>query len=1215
MVINIHQMDTILHRASLLYQRKEYKEALCAYVQLQNMATVRHNQQAPCQKFREKAYLRVFKAVLYSSMGACLVSMHKNPEAYELFECSLKMCPTSLALQRLTLLLIRMNRLSDIQRVMDILLKPSIIRPDTSWEESRYSATITDCDAMALKAVLLCYAGSTTECLNTLSLSIVMLLRGLSNTKQLATGEDLPNLLAPELLQDSDKLRCRLAFLALCNILQTFSHRGVILPYRCDYNIEELISRLCDSKIKGLCLNTIFDPSFVSHEAHNAFIKYGGDGSLPGAGLQSLDSVYSFFQVLFPSSYDGSHLPVRSSPFFDDRIFSPEAWSTTASKSIVYSRLRGQATLVQHSQLLEVMDDSDLTLLIIKKYGIKPLSYSFTLPDSLLSLITEKPSIANAIKSQSVTSIDTVIFTHKDSTAIAKIMRAKENQTIRAFRLTKECTGEGPIHHPGFKEHSKKSVDPLRESLRSKVMSYLQLSSEVRNSLVADSPKRSHTTTKGTDITSKLVLQDLQVSLASLATNQLDKETLDTNNVARNMRSHSTHLSERSTVATRASTKAAERVHLVATLRPAECEPHKPSYIKFGNLVVRSASSKRIPARKQQLAHSQPRRHVLSLPSYSTLHKSEMDVPDVCLSTLKRLVLKKKKVDAIGMPESQQTLICTNLPVFQKIESVRPLAIKASTQNTPSTDPSSDFLSLGVPPIPDIEQYSESLSLHDHTSVFRKAPVAQHPMRSCVSCPVIWNRDRPRQLNHRYKEHLKQLHDAELSTEAAGSLSFRTLYYNEMVHAVNSGDRAEILLNYSMSRSATGLSSFDFVNKDHLNSYKNRSRSQSLEQSIVGQSRLLQSARNVFNAYKYIETNISITKESLNRLALAMRANNKEQCLTEGKINHDGTNTDTVAQSRQTYSKEHALKTATSPSAIGRKSVQSRSAVDKQSTLPPIALPDLKSIISTKPVRFVDYFLNQIDLELVHGDAHERRTLLLKCEENARQFSGSEMLHSKAISRKRTSPLSNNRTDCNSLHHRMNVAYVPDYQEMDQENSLISKDSILLSSYPSRRVPDLLRGVVLELTGVRDSSTTLSTRDSSSSTSLESLKTSNECSPDVKLRSHTSRKGKGNKFRLFAGSKLYKRNSYRYKAFTDVLLNNTTAQHMHRKHREISITHIHTSVPIQRNSQVKLSVAPKEPRRPKKLSISTVVHKGYQQATSIKILRLRTASFTFRTLL
>lgn len=1209
MVIDIHQMDTILRRASLLYQREEYKEALCAYVHLQDIATARHNQQMPCQKFREKAYLRIFKAVIYSTMGACLVSMHKNPEAYELFECSLRMCPTSLALQRLMLLLIRMNRLSDIQRVVDILLKPSIIQTDTSLQDNRYLTTIVDSDAMVLKAALLCHSGSTTECLNTLSLSIVMLLRNLSNTDQLTTGDNLPNLPAPEILQNADKLRCRLTFLALCNIMQTFSHYGTILPYRCDYNIEQLICRLCNSKIKGVCLNTIFDPSFVSHEAHNAFIRYGGDGSVPGVGLQTLDSLYSFFQMIFPSVYDGSHLPVRSSSFFDDRIFSSIAWSAAASKSVTYNRLKGQTILVQHSQLLEVMDDTDLALLILQKYNIKPFNYLFTLPDSLLSLIIEKSLIAKVVKSQPLTSGDTIIFTHKDSTAIAKIMRAKENQTIRAFRLTEECNGERQKHLSNIRMHSKESADPLRESLRSKVMSYLQLSSETRYSLITDSPKHSYSAVKDIDIASKMVLQDLQVSIAPLETYILDEERGNVSNDTVDKQVRSIHISERSTVATRASVKAAERVHLVTALRPAECEPYKPSYIRPENLIVRSVSSNKAPPKKQKLAHLQPKRRALSLPSYSVLHKSEMDVPNVCLSTLKQLILKKRSTESVNTQEHQQTLICTNLPIFQKIESVRPLSVKASAQSTPSTNLSSDCCSSGPTPIPDIEQYKEALSFHDHTSIFKKAPIVQHPMRNCVSCPVIWNRDRPRQLNHTYKEQIKKLRDTALSVEATDSLSFKTLYYNEMVHAINSGDREEILLNYSMGHRATGISNFDFITKDHLNSYKNGGRSRSLEKSMVTQNRLLQSTRNVFNTYKYIQTNISETKKSLGRLGVAMCVgNNDQQYLTGKKTNHDGTNVDTDMEYKQTYTKEHASKSTTSPSMMSCNSIQQRDSIDEQLTLEPIVLPDLKSIISTKPVRFVDYFLDQIDLELVHRGAHERRTLLLKFEEDARQFSNSEMLHSKSISRKRTSSISSNGGGCNNLRHRI----VPDYHELNQEGSILNKESILPSTCPSRRVPDLLRGIVLELTKIRDSSGSMSTYDNSYSTSFSSLKTTNDYSPDVHLQQRASHKGKEGKTRLFAGSKLYKRNSYRYKAFADVLHDSTTTPHTCRKHEKISVFHAHANEQMQHHSQVKLSVAPREPRRPRKLSISSTIHKGYPQATSLKILRLRVSSFIFK---
>ncbi|EES98729.1 Hypothetical protein GSB_151206 [Giardia duodenalis] len=1220
MASDMHRLDTILRRAVLSYQKGGYSEALTAYIKLQDLVTMRHNQQAPCRMFREKAYLRVFKAVLYSSMGACLVSMHKNPEAYELLECSLKMCPTPLASQRMVLLLIRMNRLHDIQKVLDVLLKPSIIHQDAPRGEHEHPTILAASDALVLQAAIQCHSGSNIDCLNTLSLSIVMLLRSFSKAEHIIAGDELPDLPTPELLQGTKKLQCRLVFLAVCNILQTFSHRGVTLPYRCDYNIEELIVRLCNSKVKGLCLNTIFDPSSVSHEAHDAFLKYGGEGSLPGSGLQSLDSLYAFFQTLFSSCYDSSYLPLTLLPFFDDRIFSSETWSVAASRNVIYSRLKGQTTVVQQSQLLEVMDDTDLALLILKKYDIKPLSYLFTLPDHLLSLITDASVSSKPINSQSSNSINVTFFTHKDSTTIAKIMRAKENQTVRVFRLAEECAEEHSIHPVSPKEPFKESADPLRESLQSKIMSYLQLSpSKNRHLLARSNSNSSHSNSKDADIASKMILQDLQVSVAPLVINKPTCSALATTNVAENSRSRSAHLYERSTAATRASTKAAERVHLVAALRPTGCESHKPSYVKLEPFTSRRVSSSKIQSRTQKLASVHPSRTVSSLSSYSVLHRSEMNVPNVCLSTLKQLLLKKK-VGAATASSNQQALLCTNLPIFQKIESVRPLVVKASKQSTHSVTPLADLHSPGPPLLPDIEQYSESLSIHDHSSMFRKAPILQHPMRDCVSCPATRSKDRTRHLSNKDKEQFQKMYDAALSANAVDSLSFRTPYYNELIHAINSGDHEEILLNYSMGHRDAGISDFDFVDKEQLNCYKRTNRSQSLEQSISTQNRLLQSARSVFNAYSYIQANISETKASLNKLALAMRPkDNEKQSLMKKKSSQHRPTTERTSLDRQDHLKNTIGNIAVSPSEM-TDHVCWNNDTDERPGLAPILLPDLKTVVSKEPVRFADYFLNQIDLELVHRDPHERRTLLLRCKEDARQFAGSELLHSKAVSRRRTDVLPATEAACSTLHHRMNVVYVPDYHSIDQDNSLGSTESELLSTcHPPRVLPDLLKSVVLDLTSVKhlgSSSSSIHTASSNaSSTALGSVRTTGDCSPDVHLQSRTSSRSKGHggdTIHLFSGSRLYKRNSSRYKAFADILLNSTIKPHVQRKRQELSVIHIHASTPTQQNSQIRLSRIPKEPRRPRKLNIPDVIHRASPASVEIKILRLRTAAFIFK---
>lgn len=1184
MASDIHRMDMVLRRASLLYQKEEYKEALYMYIQLQDLVTARHNQQAPCRMFRDKAYLRIFKAVLYSSLGACLVSMHRNPEAYELLECSLKMCPTPLAAQRLILLLIQMDRLPDIQRILDILLKPAIVRQDAPRGKSEMIDTIITSDALLLQAVLLCYSGSIIDCLNTLSLSIIQLLRRFPKIIQSAADEEILNLPAPELLQGSDKLRCRLTFLALCNIMQTFSHRGVVLPYRCDYNIEELIMRLCNSKVRGLCLNTIFDPSFVSHEAHDAFIRYGGTGHLPGSGLQSLDSLYSFFQAFFSSSYDGDHLPTRCSPFFDDRIFSSEAWSAAASRSITYSRLKGQAALIQQSQLLEVMDDADLALLILKQYNIKPLSYLFTLPDHLLSLITGTPLGSKRVEGQSFNSVDTVVFTHKDSTTIATIMRAKENQTIRAFRLAEDCI-ESSSAHPTSPR------DPLRESLRSKVISYLQLlpSGNKRSSEVGSS-NYSHPISKDADISSKLVLRDLRVSRAPL-------------------------VPERSAL-NLSGTEDAEQGDSATAFRPSESKSTGPSHGKYTSFASRRVSSNKVQSKGQRLSHLGPTRKAISLPSYSLLHRSEMDVPNVCLSTLKQLLLKKKKnIDSTSMSGGRQTLVCTNLPIVQKIEHVRPLTVKSSTQSTPSTTPPSNLHFPGTQLFPNVDEYGKSLSLHDHTSIFRKVPILQHPMRNCISCPAVWNRDRSRHLSPQAGEQFRKLYNAALSVEATNSLTFKVPYYNELVRAINSGDREEILLNYSMGHRGTELSDFDFIDKDQLNSYNKKSRSQSLEQSLEQiaspKNRLLQNARTVFSSYKYVQAGISNIRASLSRLALAMRTkNNEKQSLIDKNRTQTKMTADCVTPKTPTYCSEIDYNAATSPDTKNGDHMCWSDATDEPLALKPILLPDLKAIVSKTPVRFVDYFLNHLDLELVHGDPHERRTLLLKCKEDTERFVNSEALHSKALARKRADILSSTGSDCNHLRYRMNATYVPDYQDLDQSNSAESTDSTLLSNYyPSKAIPDILRGVGLGLINTKSIGSSPpgvnTSSPSVSSASSGSFKTGSDYSPGVHL-------DRGGILCLFASSKSHKQNTYRYKAFADIPFNSTVTPHATCKRKEVSILHIHTSTPRQHNSQVKLSLLPKEPRRPKRLTISSVIRKNTPTAMAVKVLRLRTASFLFR---
>ncbi|EFO64302.1 Hypothetical protein GLP15_1237 [Giardia lamblia P15] len=1204
MVSDIHQMDTILQHASLLYQKEEYKEALCMYIQIQDLVMARHNQQAPCRMFRDKAYLRVFKAVLYSSMGACLVSMHRNPEAYELLECSLKMCPTPLASQRLILLLIHMNRLPDIQEILNTLLKPAIIRQDIPRGKSGDITTIITSDALLLQSVLLCYSGSIIECLNTLSLSIILLLRKFSKVMQSAANKELFNLPAPEILQDLDKLRCRLTFLALCNIMQTFSHRGVILPYRCDYNIEELIMRLCNSKVKGLCLNTIFDPSFVSHEAHNAFTKYGGTGHLPGSGFQSLDSLYSFFQAFFPSIYNSDYLPIRLSPFFDDKIFSSEAWSAAASRNVVYSRLKGQATLIQQGQLLEVMDDADLALLILKQYSIKPLSYLFTLPDHLLSLITGVSLNSKRIVSQSSNSIDTVVFTHKDSTTIAKIMRAKENQTIRAFRLAEDCIEESSIHPTSSRDPPKppkESADPLRESLRFKVMSYLQLpSSSNKHSSEVDSFSYSHSIGSDGDIASTLVLRNLRVS----------RTPLKSNNSALNL----------------SNGEDAEQGHIVTAVWPTASQSKSPESLRNKHTSFTSGRvfSNKVQSRVSKLSHLESARNAVSLPSYSLLHRSEMDVPNVCLSTLKQLLLKKKKrIDHTRISEDGQTLVCTNLPIVQKIESVRPLAVKASTQSTPSTTLSSNPYFPEAQLLPNINEYGKSLSLHDHTSIFRKAPVLQHPMRNCISCPVVWTRDRSRHLGPKAREQFRRLHNAALSVDATDSLSFKVPYYTELVRAINFGDREEILLNYSMGHKDTELSDFDFIDKEQLNSYKKESRSQSLEQNTSPKTRLLQDARTVFNSYRYVQTNISKTRDSLNRLALAMRTNdNKIQSLIEQSRTQIKMTANHVVP-KEPYYNNTDYNTATSPDANNSDHMHWSDTTDTLLALKPIFLPDLKTIVSKKPVHFMDYFLNHLDLELVHGDPHERRTLLLKYKEDTQRFANSEVLHFKAAARKRANILSTPDFDGNHLRYRMNATYVPDYQELDQSNSAESTNSTLLSNYyPSKAIPDILRGVGLELIntkGVDSSSSDISTSLLSVSTaslaSLDPFKMSSNQSPDVQLQariSHNNSLCRDGISRLVTGSKLYKKNTYRYNAFADILFNSTIAPHATCKGKKVPVIHINTDTSQQHNAQIKLSLLPKKPRRPKRLTISDVIRRNTPITMAVKVLRLRTASFLFK---
>jgi len=404
-----HRLNTCLLRASLAFERHHYVAAARSYREALAALETLYSQLPDVKRVVQRAYYRVFRAELMSSVSLTYWKMftgdgetllHSDVGHTELgghrlvpsgtasatvsatasanlaksvqaLDTAIRLCPDPLYYERSAIFNLEQGKVTDAFEDLGKVVLPPFISRTAVLPALGRAYLVSPSVVLALRAILAAHKADVREAMSLVSQAFTLLGRGLDaiecNSRgailmrqppdaHFGTGEGR---LTVETTSDA-----RICLLALCEISRLIADRVVKLPVRLDSNLEGRLRELFQREPAGVSVNALLDPQALAQFSFSVYADLGGDQSLPGRGLDQLPTIAALFRSVFRDCLSDSVLVGRFAGYTSPSIVSPEVRASLCRVSVAYSRI------VNDSSNLKVLLDQDVRAWFQRTYGV-----------------------------------------------------------------------------------------------------------------------------------------------------------------------------------------------------------------------------------------------------------------------------------------------------------------------------------------------------------------------------------------------------------------------------------------------------------------------------------------------------------------------------------------------------------------------------------------------------------------------------------------------------------------------------------------------------------------------------------------------------------------------------------------------------------------------------------------------------------------------------